>query len=140
MKITGYRSLTTVHNWGRPIGDVNGIVKSGITDVPVLLLTTSDGLTGVGLGAHADIERVFPAIEGEDPRAVSTLYDRMLAHVFKTGHAGATYGAIGAVDMALWDLKAKMRTSRYGGHSADAIVSCRAMPRACARVWTTSNW
>ncbi len=108
MKITGYRSLTTVHNWGRPIGDVNGIVKSGITDVPVLLLTTSDGLTGVGLGAHADIERVFPAIEGEDPRAVSTLYDRMLAHVFKTGHAGATYGAIGAVDMALWDLKAKM--------------------------------
>lgn len=108
MKITGYRSLTTVHNWGRPIGDVNGIVKSGVTDVPVLLLTTDGGLTGVGLGAHSDIERVFPAIEGEDPRAVSTLYDRMLAHVFKSGHAGATYGAIGAVDMALWDLKAKM--------------------------------
>lgn len=108
MKITGYRSLTTVHNWGRPIGDVNGIIKSGVTDVPVLLLTTDEGLTGVGLGAHGDIDRVFPAIEGEDPRAVATLYDRMLAHVFKSGHAGATYGAIGAVDMALWDLKAKM--------------------------------
>ena len=108
MKITGYRSLTTVHNWGRPIGDVNGVVKSGITDVPILLLTTDGGMTGVGLGSHADIDRVFPAIEGEDPRAVATLYDRMLAHVFKSGHAGATYGAIGAVDMALWDLKAKM--------------------------------
>lgn len=108
MKITGYRSLTTVHNWGRPIGDVNGLVRSGLTDVPILLLETDGGLTGVGLGAHADIARVFPAIDGEDPRAVSTLYDRMLAHVFKSGHAGATYGAIGAVDMALWDLKAKM--------------------------------
>ncbi|MFT4075961.1 MAG: mandelate racemase/muconate lactonizing enzyme family protein [Asticcacaulis sp.] len=108
MKITGYRSLTTIHDWGRPIGDVNGLVRSGITDVPILLLETDEGLTGVGLGAHGDIDRVFPAIEGEDPRAVSALYDRMLAHVFKSGHAGATYGAIGAVDMALWDLKAKM--------------------------------
>ncbi|EGF89683.1 mandelate racemase / muconate lactonizing enzyme, N-terminal domain protein [Asticcacaulis biprosthecium C19] len=108
MKITGYRSLTTVHNWGRPIGDVNGIVKSGITDVPILLLTTDSGLTGVGLGAHGDIDRIFPAVEGEDPRAVTALYDRMLAHVFKSGHAGATFGTIGAVDMALWDLKAKM--------------------------------
>lgn len=108
MKITGYRSLTTVHDWGRPIGDVNGLVRSGITDVPILLLETDEGLTGVGLGAHVDIARVFPAVEGEDPRAVSALYDRMLAHVFKSGHAGATYGAIGAVDMALWDLKAKM--------------------------------
>lgn len=108
MKITGYRSLTTVHDWGRPVGDVNGVVESGLTEVPVLLLETDGGLTGVGLGQHADIARVFPAVEDEDPRAVSSLYDRMLSHVFKSGHAGSTYGAIAAVDMALWDLKAKM--------------------------------
>ena len=108
MKITGYRSLSTVHDWGRPVGDVNGVVESGITEVPILILETDSGLTGVGLGQHTDIARVFPAVEGEDPRSVSTLYDRMLAHVFKSGHAGATYGAIAAVDMALWDLKAKM--------------------------------
>ncbi|MFT4089120.1 MAG: mandelate racemase/muconate lactonizing enzyme family protein [Asticcacaulis sp.] len=108
MKITGYRSLSTVHNWGRPIGDVNGVVASGITEVPVLILETDEGVQGIGLGAHTDIARVFPAIENEDPRAVATLYDRMLAHVFKSGHAGATFGAIGAVDMALWDLKAKL--------------------------------
>lgn len=108
MKITGYRSLTTVHDWGRPVGDVNGIVKTGVTEVPILLIETDGGLTGVGLGQHADIARVFPAVEGQDPRAVTALYDSMLAHVFKSGHAGATYGAIAAVDMALWDLKAKM--------------------------------
>lgn len=108
MKITGYRSLTTTHDWGRPVGDVNGVVESGVTEVPILLLETDGGLTGIGLGQHRDIERVFPAVEGQDPRAVTALYDSMLAHVFKSGHAGATYGAIAAVDMALWDLKAKM--------------------------------
>lgn len=108
MKITGYRSLTTVHDWKRPVGDVNGVIASGITEVPILLLETDSGLTGVGLGQHVDIARVFPAVENEDPRAVSALYDRMLAQVFKSGHAGATYGAIAAIDMALWDLKAKM--------------------------------
>lgn len=108
MKITGYRSLTAFHDWRRPVGDVNGVVESGITEVPVLLVETDAGLTGIGLGAHGDIARLFPAVEGADPRAVSTLYDSMLSHVFKSGHAGTTFGTIAAIDMALWDLKAKM--------------------------------
>jgi L-alanine-DL-glutamate epimerase-like enolase superfamily enzyme len=108
MRITGYRSLSTVHRWGRPVGDVNGVVAGGVTEVPVVLLETDGGLTGVGLGGHADVHRVFPALEGQDPRAVTSLYDRMLAHVFKSGHSGQTFGTIGALDMALWDLKAKM--------------------------------
>lgn len=108
MKITGYRSLTTVHNWGHPIGDVNGSIESGITEVPILIVETDEGLEGIGLGGHAGIERVFPAVEGEDPRAVTALYDRMLGQVFKSGHAGSVFGAIGVLDMALWDLKAKI--------------------------------
>jgi L-alanine-DL-glutamate epimerase-like enolase superfamily enzyme len=107
MRITDYRTLTTVHRWGRPIGDINGSVASGVTAVPVVLVDTDAGLTGVGLGSRDGLEAVFPAIAGEDPRAVSALYDRMLAAVFKAGHAGAVFGAIGALDMALWDLKAK---------------------------------
>jgi L-alanine-DL-glutamate epimerase-like enolase superfamily enzyme len=108
MKITGYRSLATTHEWGRPIGDVNGIIASGVTEVPILLLMTDEGVTGVGLGDHSEIDRVFEAVAGQDPRGVSTLYDRMLAYVFKSGHGGKTFGTIGAVDMALWDLKAKI--------------------------------
>ncbi|MCX4580578.1 mandelate racemase/muconate lactonizing enzyme family protein [Streptomyces sp. NBC_01571] len=107
MKITGYRSLSTVHDWGRITGDVNGVQPSHATPVPVLIIETDTGIEGVGLGSHADIARVFPAIEGDDPRSVVALYDRMLDWVFKAGHSGSTFGTIGAVDMALWDIKAK---------------------------------
>ncbi|WP_424707794.1 mandelate racemase/muconate lactonizing enzyme family protein [Microbacterium sp. SLBN-111] len=107
MKVTGYRVLRTFREWGRPIGDVNGHIASGITEEAVVLVDTDAGITGVGTGHVADLARLFPAIEGQDPRAVTALYDRMLARVFKAGHAGATFGSIGAFDMALWDIKAK---------------------------------
>ncbi|TDO56756.1 L-alanine-DL-glutamate epimerase-like enolase superfamily enzyme [Kribbella sp. VKM Ac-2571] len=107
MRIAGYRTLTTVHDWGRPIGDANGAVGSGKTSVPIVVLTTDVGLEGIGLGSQEDIDTLFPALDGQDPRAVVALYDRMLARVFKRGHAGSVFGAIGALDMALWDLKAK---------------------------------
>jgi len=107
MRITGYRTLTTTQNWGRPVGDANGVVKDGVIEVGLVLVDTDEGITGVGMGPHDGLDRVFPAIVGEDPRAVSSLYDRMLRRVFKTGHAGSVFGAIGALDTALWDIKAK---------------------------------
>src|SRR6187399_38046 len=108
MKITGYRCLRTFLDWGRPVGDVNGFTDPGISAVPIVVLETDEGIEGVGVGSHHDIDRLFPAIEGEDPRAVTALYDRMLARAFKASHAGATFGGIGTFDMALWDIKAKL--------------------------------
>lgn len=49
MKITGWRTLTTWHHWERPIGDVNGTIESGVTEVPILMLETDEGITGIGL-------------------------------------------------------------------------------------------
>ncbi|MGX5682261.1 mandelate racemase/muconate lactonizing enzyme family protein [Schumannella luteola] len=108
MKITGYRCLSSHLDWGRPVGDVNGFIASGITEVPIVIVETDEGVSGVATGSAHDIERIFPALEGQDPRAVSTLYDRMLARVFKAGHAGATFAGIGTLDTALWDIKAKL--------------------------------
>lgn len=108
MKITGYRTLSTIHAWQRPIGDVNGHLADAITEVPIVIVETDEGIDGIGLGSHADLDRLFPAIEGEDPRSVAALFDRMTAHVFKSGHAGATYGGIATLDAALWDIKAKI--------------------------------
>src|SRR3954464_13996468 len=98
MRITGMRTLTTIQDWGRPVGDVNGVFQSGVTDVPVLLLETDEGVTGVRLGRLRDAESIFPAIEGEDPRSVTVLYDRMLRQGFKAGHCGSVFGTIGTFD------------------------------------------
>lgn len=108
MKITGFRTLRTVHDWRRPVGDVNGYIASGVTDVPLVILETDEGVDGIGIGSHSDLDRLFPALEGQDPRAVATLYDAMLSRVFKSSHGGATFGGIGAFDTALWDIKAKL--------------------------------
>ena len=108
MKITGYRTLSTRHHWRRAVGDVNGHIDDAVTEVPILIIETDEGVEGVAIGSHADLDRLFPAIVGEDPRAVSALFDRMLAAVFKAGHAGATYGGVATIDAALWDIKAKL--------------------------------
>lgn len=108
MRLTGMRLLTTVQDWGRPVGDVNGVFGDGVTRVPIIMLETDHGITGVGIGPHLEAETLFAAIEGEDPRSVTALYDRMLRQTFKAGHAGAVFGTIGALDTALWDIKATM--------------------------------
>ncbi|MEV4539597.1 mandelate racemase/muconate lactonizing enzyme family protein [Asanoa sp. NPDC049518] len=107
MRITGYRTLTTVHEWGRPVGDANGVYADGVVPVPIVMVDTDEGITGIGLGPHSHIDSVFAAIEGEDPRGVTALYDRMLRQTFKAGHAGPVFGTIGALDTALWDIKAR---------------------------------
>jgi L-alanine-DL-glutamate epimerase-like enolase superfamily enzyme len=108
MRITGLRLLTTVQEWGRPVGDANGVFSGGTTALPIVLVDTDEGITGVGMGSHVAAETLFAAIEGEDPRAVTALYDRMLRHTFKAGHTGALFGTIGALDTALWDIKATL--------------------------------
>ncbi len=107
MRITGYRTLTTAQRWGRPVGDANGVYADGVVPVPVVIVETDEGITGVGLGPHVEAEAIFAAIDGQDPRAVTALYDRMLRHTFKAGHAGVVFGTIGAFDTALWDIKAQ---------------------------------
>ncbi|CBG74913.1 MULTISPECIES: mandelate racemase/muconate lactonizing enzyme family protein [Streptomyces] len=107
MRITGYRTLTTTQRWGRAVGDANGVYGDGVMPVPVVVVETDEGITGVGLGPHVEAEAIFAAIDGQDPRAVTALYDRMLRHTFKAGHAGVVFGTIGAFDTALWDIKAQ---------------------------------
>ena len=107
MRITGYRTLTTIQEWGRPVGDANGVYSDGRVDVRIVLVDTDEGITGVGLGSTLELDSVFGALEGEDPRSTTALYDRMLRQRFKAGHAGAVFGTIGTLDTALWDIKAK---------------------------------
>ncbi|MDH2430761.1 mandelate racemase/muconate lactonizing enzyme family protein [Sphaerisporangium sp. TRM90804] len=99
--------MTTTQEWDRPVGDANGVYPEGVVPVSIVMVDTDEGITGAGLGPHVEIDCLFAAIEGEDPRGVTALYDRMLRQTFKAGHAGAAFGTIGALDTALWDIKAK---------------------------------
>ena len=108
MKITDYRLETYEMRMDRPIGDANGPVGEDIAGGSILWINTDAGVSGVApMGNHA-VERIFRLIEGEDPRGVVGLWQRTIDFVFKGGNEGEANGAISAIDVALWDLKAKV--------------------------------
>jgi hypothetical protein len=53
MKITGYQIVPTVVDWGRRIGDVNGVMPGNQTASTVLLVETDSDLTGVASATRA---------------------------------------------------------------------------------------
>src|SRR5579859_4082293 len=92
----------------RRIGDANGPVGSDYGLGSILYIDTDEGITGVSLGGSPSIRRLEPLIVGEDPRAVAGLWKKMIDFVFKGGNEGQDKAAIAAIDIALWDLKAKI--------------------------------
>ncbi len=79
-------------------------------------ITTADGLEGVGFSyskraggpaqfAHA--RQVAENIIGEDPNDIGRLYVKLLWAGASVGRSGVAVQALAAIDVALWDLKAK---------------------------------
>lgn len=107
MEITGYRTLSWKYDRGRKLGDANGVTPDGISNAGVLLVETDEGITGIANQAPAAVERMFRAVEGQDPRGAVGLWKRMSDLGFKTGIEGETFAAMCALDAAIWDIKAK---------------------------------
>ncbi|MGP4103138.1 L-talarate/galactarate dehydratase [Nonomuraea sp. KM90] len=85
-------------------------------DVLTCEITTDDGLGGLGFSyttragcraqfAHA--REVAGNLLGEDPSDIGRIYDRLLWAGASVGRSGVATQALAAVDVALWDLKAK---------------------------------
>ena len=108
MKITDYRLETYEMRMDRPIGDANGPVGEDIAGGSILWVHTDAGVSGVAPMGNQSVERLFHLIEGKDPRGVVGLWQRTVDFVFKGGNEGEANGAISAIDVALWDLKAKI--------------------------------
>jgi len=108
MKITGYRVEQYLMRLDRPVGDAN--LPGGVDVLPgsILWLDTDEGVSGIALGYGGGVESLFSVIEGADPREVVALWIRMNDVLHKAGNEGAASAALSAIDVALWDLKAKL--------------------------------
>lgn len=108
VRVTGFRTVMYEFTMDRPIGDANGPIGSDYGWGSFLFIDTDAGVTGVSLGGGAAVRKFEPLIVGQDPRGVTGLWKRMFDFCFKGGNEGQDKAAISAIDIALWDLKAKL--------------------------------
>ena len=111
MKITGIRTQSYQIEMRRPIGDANNPTGGDTMIGGALWLDTDEGLSGIAMSRAPEgllrtmVERL---LSGKDPRGVLGHWNAMVDHVFKGGNRGAATDAISALDIALWDLKARI--------------------------------
>ena len=108
MKITGYKLDKYIQQLDRAIGDANYPKGDDLMGMSILQIETDEGITGIAPGGNDAVEDLFHVIEGKDPRGVIGLWKEMVDWVHKGNNEGAINGAISAIDVALWDLKAKI--------------------------------
>ena len=74
---------------------------------------TDSGEVGIGtVYSHPGIvqlvvDQLAPMLQGEDPRDVEALWERMYGLTRWYGRKGAAMSALGGIDIALWDLRGK---------------------------------
>lgn len=113
MKITDVRTQIYEYEASRMIGDANfpqGFENLTRADLAVFI-DTDVGVTGISLGSPMTqpfIHQKGLLLLGRDPRGVRGLWKRMVDSVFKGGNEGIINDAISTLDVALWDLKAKI--------------------------------
>jgi L-alanine-DL-glutamate epimerase-like enolase superfamily enzyme len=111
MKITGARTSLYEFEMKRSLGDANLPEGTRMATGMLLFMDTDEGVSGVavGGGAPGTIYRlVQDLLLGEDPRGVKGLWQKMNDSAFKGGNRGEIGTAISTIDVALWDLKARL--------------------------------
>ncbi|MFI8617297.1 mandelate racemase/muconate lactonizing enzyme family protein [Acidovorax sp. NPDC077693] len=103
-----------------PISDAKVLTgrQKPMTEIAMLFaeIETRDGHRGLGLsyskraggpGQFAHAREIAPALIGEDPNDISRLWTKLCWAGASVGRSGMGVQAIGAFDVALWDLKAR---------------------------------
>jgi L-alanine-DL-glutamate epimerase-like enolase superfamily enzyme len=103
-----------------PISDAKVLTgrQKPMTEIAMLFveIQSASGHQGLGFSyskraggpaqfAHA--REIAPAVLGEDPNDIAKLWDKLCWAGASVGRSGVSTQAIGAFDVALWDLKAK---------------------------------
>ena len=103
-----------------PISDAKVLTgrQKPLTEISLLFveIRTRDGLEGLGFsyskraggpGQFAHAQEIAPALIGEDPSDIAKLWNKLAWAGASVGRSGLAVQAIGAFDVALYDLKAK---------------------------------
>ena len=111
MKITGLRTRIYEAEMKRLLGDANN--PSGWRKFinVIVHIDTDEGISGLSFTGPGTISTIHNLVNslllGKDPRGVQGLWQTMNDEVFKGGNHGMVGSAVAAIDIALWDLKAK---------------------------------
>ncbi|SCW87486.1 mandelate racemase/muconate lactonizing enzyme family protein [Pseudomonas sp. NFACC05-1] len=120
-----------------PISDAKVLTgrQKPMTEIAILFveIETRDGHRGLGFsyskraggpGQFAHAKEIAPSLIGENPSDISKLWDKLCWAGASVGRSGLATQAIGAFDVALWDLKAKranLSLARLLGAHRDSV-------------------
>jgi L-alanine-DL-glutamate epimerase-like enolase superfamily enzyme len=120
-----------------PISDAKVLTgrQKPMTEIAMLFaeIETKDGHKGLGLsyskraggpGQFAHAKEIAPALIGEDPSDISKLWTKLCWAGASVGRSGMSTQAIGAFDVALYDLKARrsgLSLSKFLGSQRDSV-------------------
>jgi L-alanine-DL-glutamate epimerase-like enolase superfamily enzyme len=110
VKITAI--TTEEFRWPRHKPISNGLHTYTHSGLALVKIDTDAGVTGIGLGGggligRATIEHLTKELIGEDPIDVERLWHKMWVPKL-IGRRGLTTRAISAIDIGLWDIRAKV--------------------------------
>ncbi len=109
--------------------------QAPLNDVALLFaeIRSAQGVAGMGFsyalrvggeGQYAHACELAPLLVGDDPSDISRIWDRMLWAGATAGRSGISVQAMAAVDIALWDLKARragLPLSKLIGRFRDSV-------------------
>ena len=119
-RIAWLRVSTCYLPLAQPISDAKVLTgrQKPMTEIAMLFaeIETGDGHQGLGFsyakraggpGQFAHAQEIAPALVGEDPNDIARLWDKLCWAGASVGRSGLATQAIGAFDVALWDMKAR---------------------------------
>ena len=120
MKITDVKLSDPWYVHGKESTDAT-VVNPAIRATSLLEITTDEGVSGFtavselhigpqdGSLKKVLIDHAFrPLVVGEDPLDTERIWDKMYWGSVRWGRRGVALAVIGAIDIALWDLKGKI--------------------------------
>jgi len=135
--ITSIRLSSCYLPLATPISDAKVLTgrQKPMTEVAILFaeIRTANGHEGLGFsyskraggpGQFAHAREIAPTLIGEDPSDIAKLWDKLCWAGASVGRSGLSTQAIGAFDVALWDLKAKragLSLSKLLGSHRDSV-------------------